>query len=301
MRMILITSKIFNHIYWYNLTMKSDLITRFIINNSSIRGNIIRIKNSLGELKKSLTIPEQLTSSFNEIITVCPMLAATLKFEGGLILQIQGKKSLKLIIAESDNDFKIRGTIKLSEHTNESFRDLIQDAIVALTVIHKDQKTPYQGIIEVGSGEIKAMIEHYLTQSMQIKSKVFFHQTKNESFGVLFQELPHENEEQKVITESLWNDIDLINSNALSDGPEQFLKNIFTQNDVQIFEEHAVQYECSCNQEKIYKTISLIQENEIYSSIKDDCIEMVCEYCHKKYTVTKEEIDIIFNKNQRLN
>jgi len=28
---------------------------------------------------------------------------------------------------------------------------------------------------------------------------------------------------------------------------------------------------------------------------------MVCEYCHKKYTVTKEEIDIIFNKNQRLN
>ncbi|MGA0448422.1 MAG: Hsp33 family molecular chaperone HslO [Methylophilaceae bacterium] len=281
--------------------MKSDLITRFIINNSSIRGNIIRIKNSLGELKKSLTIPEQLTSSFNEIITVCPMLAATLKFEGGLILQIQGKKSLKLIIAESDNDFKIRGTIKLSEHTNESFRDLIQDAIVALTVIHKDQKTPYQGIIEVGSGEIKAMIEHYLTQSMQIKSKVFFHQTKNESFGVLFQELPHENEEQKLITESLWNDIDLINSNTLSDGPEQFLKNIFTQNDVQIFEEHAVQYECSCNQEKIYKTISLIQENEIYSSIKDDCIEMVCEYCHKKYTVTKEEIDIIFNKNQRLN
>ncbi len=299
--MILITSKIFNHICWYNLTMKSDLITRFIINNSSIRGNIIRIKNSLGELKKSLTIPEQLTSPFNEIITVCPMLAATLKFEGGLILQIQGKKSLKLIIAESDNDFKIRGTIKLSEHTNESFQDLIQDAIVALTVIHKDQKTPYQGIIEVGSGEIKAMIEHYLTQSMQIKSKVFFHQTKNESFGVLFQELPYENEEQKVITESLWNDIDLINSNALSDGPEQFLKNIFTQNDVQIFEEHAVQYECSCNQEKIYKTISLIQENEIYSSIKDDCIEMVCEYCHKKYTVTKEEIDIIFNKNQRLN
>jgi molecular chaperone Hsp33 len=281
--------------------MKSDLITRFIINKSSIRGNIIRIKNSLGKLKKSLAIPEQLASSFNEIITVCPMLAATLKFEGGLILQIQGKKSLKLIIAESDNDFKIRGTIKLSEHTNESFQDLIQDAIVALTVIHKDQKTPYQGIIEVGSGEIKAMIEHYLTQSMQIKSKVFFHQTKTESFGVLFQELPHENEEQKVITESLWNDIDLINSDALSDGPEQFLKNIFTQNDVQIFEEHAVQYECSCNQEKIYKTISLIQENEIYSSIKDDCIEMVCEYCHKKYTVTKEEIDIIFNKNQRLN
>lgn len=281
--------------------MKTDLITRFVINKSSIRGNIIRIKNSLAQLKKSLEIPEQVVSSFNEIVTVCPMLAATLKFEGGLILQIQGKKSLKLIIAESDNDFKIRGTIKLADNTKESFQDLIQDAIVALTVIHKDQKTPYQGIIEVGSGEIKSMIEHYLTQSMQIKSKVFFHQTNTESFGVLFQELPHENEEQRLITESLWNDIDLIKPDTLSDGHEEFLKNIFSQNDVQIFEEHSVEHECSCNQEKIYKTISLIQENEIYSSIKNNCIEMVCEYCQKKYTVTKEEIDIIFNKTQRLN
>lgn len=281
--------------------MKTDLITRFVINKSSIRGNIIRIKNSLAQLKKSLEIPEQVVSSFNEIVTVCPMLAATLKFEGGLILQIQGKKSLKLIIAESDNDFKIRGTIKLADNTKESFQDLIQDAIVALTVIHKDQKTPYQGIIEVGSGEIKSMIEHYLTQSMQIKSKVFFHQTNTETFGVLFQELPHENEEQRLITESLWNDIDLIKPDTLSDGHEKFLKNIFSQNDVQIFEEHSVEHECSCNQEKIYKTISLIQENEIYSSIKNNCIEMVCEYCQKKYTVTKEEIDIIFNKTQRLN
>ena len=281
--------------------MKSDLINRFVVNKSSIRGNIIRIKNSLADLKKSLAIPKQLESSFNEIVTVCPMLAATLKFEGGLILQIQGKKSLKLIIAESDNDFKIRGTFKLSENSKESFQDLIQDAIVALTVIHKDQKTPYQGIIEVGSGDIKSMIEHYLNQSMQIKSKVFFHQTNTESFGVLFQELPYENEEQKLITESLWNNIDLIKSNTLSDGPEQFIKNILSQNDVQIFEEHPVQHKCSCNQEKIYKTISLIHENEIYSSIKDDCIEMVCEYCQKKYTVTKEEIDIIFNKTQRLN
>ena len=81
MRMILITSKIYNYLSWYNLTMKTDLINRFIINNSSIRGNIIRIKNSLAELKKSLAIPKQLESSFNEIVTVCPMLAATLKFE----------------------------------------------------------------------------------------------------------------------------------------------------------------------------------------------------------------------------
>ena len=66
-----------------------------------------------------------------------------------------------------------------------------------------------------------------------------------------FKNFPHENEEQKLITESLWNDIDLIKPDTLSDGHENFLKNIFSQNDVQIFEEHPVEHECSCNRENL--------------------------------------------------
>ena len=78
------------------------------------------------------------------------------------------------MIAESDNQFNIRGTLKLNQMTEKSFEELIKDAIFALTIVHKDQKSPYQGIIEIGSGNVKDMIEHYLTQSMQLKSKVFF-------------------------------------------------------------------------------------------------------------------------------
>ena len=75
--------------------MHNDLLNRFLIKNSPIRGNIIKIQNSLEQLKTSLEIPKQIEEAFTQIITVCPMLAGTLKFDGGLILQIQGKKKLE--------------------------------------------------------------------------------------------------------------------------------------------------------------------------------------------------------------
>ena len=64
--------------------MQNDLLNRFLIKNSPIRGNIIKIQNSLEQLKTSLEIPKQIEEAFTQIITVCPMLAGTLKFDGGL-------------------------------------------------------------------------------------------------------------------------------------------------------------------------------------------------------------------------
>jgi redox-regulated HSP33 family molecular chaperone len=280
--------------------MQNDLLNRFLIKNSPIRGNIIKIQNSLEQLKTSLEIPKQIEEAFTQIITVCPMLAGTLKFDGGLILQIQGKKDLKLMIAESDNQFNIRGTLKLNQKTEKSFEELIKDAIFALTIVHKDQKAPYQGIIEIGSGNVKDMIEYYLTQSMQLKSKVFFYQTSTVSYGVLFQELPHENEDERFKSEKLWATINQIEISSLHNSPSKFLGDLFPDEDIQIYEEHLVNYKCSCCQEKIFKTISLINPDEIYASLKNDVVEMVCEYCQKKYLVTKNEIDIIFKKNSQI-
>ena len=40
--------------------MQNDLLNRFLIKNSPIRGNIIKIQNSLEQLKTSLEIPEQI-------------------------------------------------------------------------------------------------------------------------------------------------------------------------------------------------------------------------------------------------
>lgn len=280
--------------------MSKDKISRFVIQDSSIRGNIIKLNNSLNELRQSLPIPPQVLGPFEELMTVSPMLAATLKFEGGLILQIQGKNDLKLIIAESDHNFNIRGTVKLKNETIKPFDELLKNSIFALSIVHKDQKAPYQGIIDVKSGNIKEMIEGYLTQSMQIKSRIFFNQHNGTSYGVLFQEMPHVNEDHAKSTNRLWETIENINKDKLSENFEDTLSNIFPDEVIEIFEDHQVTHQCSCSEEKILKTISLINPTEIYESVKNDTIEMICEYCQKKYVISKADIDIIFNKNDQL-
>lgn len=281
--------------------MKKDLLTRFLIEESSIRGNIINLDKSLSNLTNSLKIPQTIMQSFVEIITACPMLTATLKIEGGLILQIQGNKDLKLIVAESDNHFNIRGTIKINQKTKLPFTKLVQDAIFVLTIIHKDQKTPYQGIIDVRSGSVKQMIEDYLTQSMQVKSKIFFYQKNSKSYAIFFQELPHKNDDHRIKTEKLWKTLEELECSILENAPEKVLEYLFPHEQIQLFENHPVKFKCSCSEEKIYKTISLLKTKDVFESLENNKMEMVCEYCQKKYTVTRADVEAIFSKNQALN
>ena len=180
--------------------MQKDYISRFTIKGTSIRGNIIQLDESIKKLNNNLKPVSQYEKPFFELLTVCPMLAATMKFEGALILQIQGKKNLKLMIAESDHKFNIRGTLKTKDsNTDEDFENSISDAIFALTVIQKKQKAPYQGIISITSNEIPLIVEHYLSQSMQTKSKIYISKTSAGYHGILFQDMPeyHVNEKQK--------------------------------------------------------------------------------------------------------
>ena len=43
------------------------------------------------------------------------LLAATLKFDGTLTLQLEGKGDVRLLVAQCSNDFKVRAVARLSE------------------------------------------------------------------------------------------------------------------------------------------------------------------------------------------
>lgn len=280
--------------------MQKDYISRFTIKGTSIRGNIIQLDESIKKLNNNLKPVSQYEKPFFELLTVCPMLAATMKFEGALILQIQGKKNLKLMIAESDHKFNIRGTLKTKDsNTDEDFENSISDAIFALTVIQKKQKAPYQGIISITSNEIPLIVEHYLSQSMQTKSKIYICKTSAGYHGILFQDMPeyHVNEKQK--SEMVWDIIHKFSNENFSGNFYEALKELLPDEEIEIYEKHPINFNCSCSDEKIRKTISLINKEEIYKSLKNEQLEMVCEYCQKKYQIKKTEIDFIFAENNQ--
>mmetsp|Transcript_5758 Transcript_5758/g.5953 ORF Transcript_5758/g.5953 Transcript_5758/m.5953 type:complete len:141 (+) Transcript_5758:192-614(+) len=50
-------------------------------------------------------------------------------------------------------------------------------------------------------------------------------------------------------------------------------------------------YRCSCGMDRIWRTLSIIPREELMEIIEtEEIIEMKCEFCGTKYSVTKEQI-----------
>ena len=119
------------------------------------------------------------------------LLASTLKFDGSLTLQIQTNGPLKLLIAECNESLGIRGTVKWNGPI-ESFApiDLIKEGHFIITLIQKNAKTPYQGIVPMEGNSISELLENYMLRSEQIQTKLWIHSQENIFHGLLIQKLP---------------------------------------------------------------------------------------------------------------
>ena len=53
-----------------------------------------------------------------------------------------------------------------------------------------------------------------------------------------------------------------------------------------------IKYECDCTKEKFEKGLISLGKNELENIIKEDGqAELMCHFCNKKYTFTKEELE----------
>ncbi|HEX5538775.1 MAG TPA: Hsp33 family molecular chaperone HslO, partial [Methylophilaceae bacterium] len=77
-----------------------DQLHRFIFENTPIRGNIVHLNHTFSRALQHQTCPPALRNALGALLAASALLAATLKMQGALVLQIQGKGALKLLVVE---------------------------------------------------------------------------------------------------------------------------------------------------------------------------------------------------------
>ena len=111
-----------------------DSLIRFGF-NGRVRGQVVRLDKSwlpivthhqrYGERDVPPTVRERL----GELTAAGLLLASSLKFDGSLLLQIQGTGPARLFVAECQADGRFRATVKLQDGTaiphDASFGDLV--------------------------------------------------------------------------------------------------------------------------------------------------------------------------------
>ena len=86
-----------------------DLVRRFVLERHPIRGHAVRLSRAWLNLREHQDYPPAVQQLLGEAVGAVVLLAATLKFDGTLTLQLQGKGLVNLLVAQCTHDFKVRG------------------------------------------------------------------------------------------------------------------------------------------------------------------------------------------------
>src|SRR5579863_7609651 len=90
------------------LTQPGDEVRRFIVENRPVRGHWVRLESAWRELRAHKEYPPAVRELLGQAVAASVLLAATLKFNGTLTLQLQGNGAVKLLVAQCTHDFRLR-------------------------------------------------------------------------------------------------------------------------------------------------------------------------------------------------
>jgi len=278
-----------------------DVLRRFLFDGLAVRGEWLNLSDSWQAAKQHHQYPDTAIQKLGEALAAAALLSATIKFDGTLILQAQGDGAIQSMVAQSTNDREIRGWIRCDNSipTGDNLQNLLGNGHMALTIEPKEGE-PYQGIVPLIGEHLASSVENYFTQSEQLKTRLWLFANEHQAAGFLIQELPSEKSEQDLED---WSRIEALSSTIseqelLTLSCEDFLHRLFHEEPVRLFEAEAVRFKCHCSSEKVETTLKSLGRSAVDDILTEqDTIVADCEFCSKKYSFDKVDIERIFSEN----
>jgi molecular chaperone Hsp33 len=275
----------------------SDTLQRFIFENAATRGELVRLDATWRAVLSKHDYPEPLARVMGEMMAACALLAATLKFNGVVIMQIQGSGPVRLIIVECTAKFAMRATAKWEgELKDADFTKLIGDGKFAITLDPKDGSNTYQGVVALEGNTVAEVLEHYMEHSEQLDTRLVLAADPFLACGLLVQRLPGEVSED----EDAWNRINqltaTLSAQELVRLPfAEIVHRLFHEEDVRIFDPQPVHFECSCSRDRVGNMLRMLGLAEVRSIlVEQGQVEVACEFCNQRYVFDPVDAEQLF-------
>ena len=293
--------------------MKDQLI-RAISKDGMVKAAAISSR-SLTERARQIhhTLPVA-TAALGRVLAGASMMGSALKGEGeSLTLQIKGGGPLGSILAVSDSIGNVRGYVQNAAVDLPLRPDGKLDVGAAvgtegtLTVIKDlNLKEPYVGSVALLGGEIAEDIAAYFVESEQIPTAcglgvlVDRDQSVKCAGGYLIQLLPGAGED--VITKLEGGILAAGNVTGLlaeNDDPEQLLRRVMSDFDLEILEKSEVEYRCYCSRERVEAALMSLGRDELGKMLQEEHgAEVTCQFCDKVHRFTEEQLRGIWEKSR---
>lgn len=283
----------------------SDTFQRFIFEKLDIRGAFVQLETSWQAMQHGRAYSQPVLELLGQTTAVTTLIGSQLKTPGRLTFQLQGEGPVSLLVVDCDEQLRLRGMAKAAAIVlgEISAHELIGDGRLLLTLQSNDSRKPYQSFVPLEGDSIAAIFEHYLAMSEQQPTRLFLFADGERACGLFLQKLPetpgrHEDDEDG------WNRVQQL---AATVKPEEFslpaaelLHRLFSEEDVRLFEPHAVTYHCPRDEEKVKGALLSLGRDEVQAILDEHGeIRVHDDICNHEYVFGAEIMEALFPATPR--
>ncbi len=280
---------------------QADSLQRFLFEHEPIRGELVHLDSSWRSVLERQDYPEILRNIMGELAAAAALLAATLKLQGSLVLQIMGKGAVQLLVVECSGDMKLRATAKWSGDLSQaSFAELIGEGRFVITLDPKDGGQPYQGIVAIEGTSVAEVMQNYMSNSEQLETRLWLAADGQQAAGMLLQKMPNAaNQADPPDTDSWRRAViladTLTHEELLSLPATTLIHRLYNEDDIRLFDAQRVEFQCSCSRENVSMMLQMLGGKEVDSILAErQQIEIYCEFCNQRYEFDKVDAAVMF-------
>ena len=274
-----------------------DTLTRFIFEHAEVRGESVRLDATWRAVLARHDYPEPVRRLLGEMMAACALLAATLKFEGALIMQMQGSGPVTLLVVECDSEFHLRATAKWrDELKNEDVRALLGDGKFVITIDPKTGGQAYQSIVALEGASVAEVLQHYMLRSEQLETQLWLAADAEQACGLLLQRLPEKpGEDEDAWNRALKLAATIKPAELLSLPTREVLHRLFHEEDLRLFDPQPLSFRCTCSRDRVTAMLRMLGLDEVRAILSEQGrIDVDCEFCNQHYRFDPVDAEQIF-------
>lgn len=289
----------------------TDQLNHYLLADRRARILGVRLSDSWQTGLSHQNLPQPVRHLLGELVAAATLLASNIKFDGSVMLQIQGDGPVSLLVAECTSELDIRATATVREHAvippQASLAGMVNlhgnaRCIVVLDPRQRAQgMQPYQGIVPLEGNTLAASLEHYMQRSEQLETRLVLGATDSYSAGMLLQRLPDQggdapDTEAAPAWDELVHLIQTVKKDELvSTSTATLVHRLLWQHDVIAFDAAPVRWACSCSRERVGDMLRSLGEEEVMSVLEEQSsVRVLCHFCGKPYEYDAVDVHELF-------
>jgi molecular chaperone Hsp33 len=274
-----------------------DMVRRFLFEDLDIRGAVVSLGNTWHEMSAGRDDSPVVSVLLGELAAVTALIAGNLKSPGRLTFQLQGHGAVSLLMADCDEQLRLRGTARAKVGAGEtaSFSELLGDGQLLLT-LQTHQGHPYQSVVPLVGDSLAAVFEHYLAQSEQQPARLFLTATEDFAGGLFLQKLPDADSKDPDGWNRIMHLAATLKPAELALPQANLLMQLFPEENIRLFDPRPVRYHCPKDEAKVLAMLKSLGRSEIEAALAEQGeIAIEDDVCRHSYRYGADIIPRLFD------